>query len=69
MKKTKAAFQSQAIRKLFPGIALFVDVSHANEFDPNDLKAKLLQIGGAHKPTMFRFGPDCEIEVQGAATG
>ena len=68
MKKAKVSLSSQGVRKLFQGVAIYVDVSHASELEGDELSKRLLQVGGAHKPTLFRFGPDQDVPVVGAAT-
>jgi hypothetical protein len=67
-KKTKVAMQAQAVGKVFPGISLYVQASEIAELDPSELHLRLLQIGGAHKPTKYKFGPDCEVVVKSPST-
>eukprot|EP00475_Leptophrys_vorax_P014012 TRINITY_DN2037_c0_g1_i1.p1 TRINITY_DN2037_c0_g1~~TRINITY_DN2037_c0_g1_i1.p1 ORF type:complete len:163 (-),score=59.67 TRINITY_DN2037_c0_g1_i1:71-559(-) len=65
LKKAKVSLQSQDVRKLFQGVAVFVDVSDPSDLDINELSRALLKIGGAHKPTKFVYGTE-EFEVSGA---
>lgn len=68
MKKAKVSLISNDVSKLFPGVSINMNVSDPSDLDKDNIAKELLKVGGAHKPTMFRFGPDCEVQVTGAAT-
>lgn len=64
LKKARAFIYSADIKKKFPAVQLSVELHKREELEAVDLAKEFLRVGGAHKPTCYKFGPDVEIQVE-----
>lgn len=56
MKKAGASTVKAKLTQAWGGISIYYSAPDLSEFTTNDLAARLLQCGGAHKPTYYDFG-------------
>jgi hypothetical protein len=63
MKKRVSLQESSNIAELYQGVAVSVQVNKASEITTQVIGRKLLDCGGAHKPTYYDFGGDERIDI------
>eukprot|EP00164_Ancoracysta_twista_P003837 GFYU01005147.1.p2 GENE.GFYU01005147.1~~GFYU01005147.1.p2 ORF type:complete len:161 (+),score=56.70 GFYU01005147.1:64-546(+) len=63
MKRAKVSMAKGPVAQAFGSVAITVDASSAGDLTTEDLVARLLACGGAHKPTSYEFGPDLKVEL------
>jgi len=63
MQRGKVSFQSAAVAPIASGQAAHIQFSDKDNFTPAEIGRKLIQVGGAHKPTHYDFGGGIELAI------
>jgi len=65
LKKARVSVQTEEVKTMFPGVSISIQADSKDSFDPTDLTKAFLKVGGAHKPTQYKFAEDIEIMTEG----
>ena len=69
MARVGALSSKSAANKILQGMGVTIDCNDRNDLTMNNIGLELLKSGGAHKPTIYNFGGEEQIELSNIKAG